>query len=113
MAAMKKSGLTPTAFSEQRLGFQVNGPKGQYKIGVTPDQLYSWGVGGQQGGAFVDNKTGHVSGYEALQLTAQYLATKANEADYKDLIGEVDLTDDAVKLYIADINDGVTNLIEY
>ena len=113
ISAMKKSGLTPTAFSEQRLGFQVNGPKGQYKIGVTPDQLYSWGVGGQQGGAFVDNKTGHVSGYEALQLTAQYLATKANEVDYKDLIGEVDLTDDAVKLYIADINDGVTNLIEY
>lgn len=113
MSAMKKSGLTPTAFSEQRLGFQINGPKGQYKIGVTPDQLYSWGVGGQQGGAFVDNKTGHVSGYESLQLTAQYLATKANEADYKDLIGEVDLTDDAVKLYIADINDGVTNLIEY
>ena len=113
MSAMKKSGLTPTAFSEQRLGFQINGPKGQYKIGVTPDQLYSWGVGGQQGGAFVDNKTGHVSGYEALQLTAQYLATKANEVDYKDLIGEVDLTDDAVKLYIADINDGVTNLIEY
>ena len=113
MSAMKKSGLTPTAFSEQRLGFQVNGPKGQFKIGVTPDQLYSWGVGGQQGGAFVDNKTGHVSGYESLQLTAQYLATKANEADYKDLIGEVDLTDDAVKLYIADINDGVTNLIEY
>ena len=50
MSAMKKSGLTPTAFSEQRLGFQVNGPKGQFKIGVTPDQLYSWGVGGQQGG---------------------------------------------------------------
>ena len=47
MSAMKKSGLTPTAFSEQRLGFQVNGPKGQFKIGVTPDQLYSWGVGGQ------------------------------------------------------------------
>ena len=35
------------------------------------------------------------------------------KANYKDLIGEVDLTDDAVKLYIADINDGVTNLIEY
>ena len=119
MDARKKSGLTPTKFSEQRLAFRMEGERGAINIGVTPDQLYSMnGIG-----AFMDTKTGNVKGMEAFQLTAQLLGTLANlDAEFKDtegnviklrdLIGDVD-TNKPMKAYIADVQDGMTKLTEY
>ena len=128
MDAVKKSGLSATEFSEQRLAFKIKGDRGTYSVGVTPDQFYSMnGIG-----AFMDNKTGAVHGQEAFQLTAQMFATLANldnevsawvenketglrelkKVKVKDLIGDIDLTA-PIKGYIADIGDGITELKEY
>ena len=128
MDAMKKSGLSATEFSEQRLAFKIAGERGSFKVGVTPDQFYS--MNGK--GAFIDNKTGAVHGQEAFQLTAQLFATLANldnevavevknletgakelkKVKVKDLLGDLDLTT-PIKGYIADIGDGITELKEY
>ena len=109
MDAMKQSGLSPTEFSEQRLGFRLTGDRGSIDIGVTPDQLFSMGNGT---GAFVDNKTGKVTGLEAFQLTAQQLGTLANWDKISGKTGGVD-KNLPMKGYIADVNDGITQLIEY
>lgn len=128
MDAMKKSGLSATEFSEQRLAFNISGARGNFKVGVTPDQFYS--MNGK--GAFIDNKTGSVHGQEAFQLTAQLFATLANldnevavevknletgakelkKIKVKDLLGDLDLTT-PIKGYIADVGDGITELKEY
>lgn len=120
MEAQRKSGLTPTKFSEQRLAFRMEGERGAINIGVTPDQLYSMGDGT---GAFMDTKTGKVSGMESFQLTAQLLGTMANldsnlkdaegnTVKLRDLIGNVDVNK-PMKAYIADVQDGMTQLTEY
>lgn len=128
MDAMKKSGLSTTEFSEQRLAFKIAGERGSFKVGVTPDQFYS--MNGK--GAFIDNKTGSVHGQEAFQLTGQLFATLANldnevsvevknletgvkelkKNKVKDLLGDLDLTT-PIKGYIADVGDGITELKEY
>lgn len=109
MDALNKSGLTPTQFSEQQLGFRLKGERGDIAVGVTPDQLFSMGNGG---GALIDNKTGNVKGYEAFQLTAQKLGLLANADKYESEMGDVaDLSN--IKAYIADVKDGITELIEY
>lgn len=108
MDAMQKSGMTATEFSEQRLAFSLDGDRGKVKIGVTPDQLYS-----QDGvGAFIDNKTGSVKGFEAFQLTGQYLGTIANQEAFSDQLKEIDLSQ-PMKAYIAEVKDDSTRLIEY
>lgn len=115
----KEKGLSMTEFSEYRLGFTMNGKRGKINVGVTPDQLFSQ----FDNGAFFDTKTGKVKGYESFQLTAQLIAlianleneitTKAGETKkVKNLIGSVDLAK-VFKLYIADVNDNQTELIEY
>ena len=118
--AMKKSGMAPTKFSEQRLAFTMSGTRGDISVGVTPDQLFSMG----NTGAFVDNKTGAVHGQEAFQLTGQMLATLANlDAELtdssgkslgkvKDFLAGVDFNK-PMKGYIADVENGVTQLKEY
>ena len=118
--AMKKSGMAPTKFSEQRLAFTMSGTRGDISVGVTPDQLFSMG----NTGAFVDNKTGSVHGQEAFQLTGQMLATLANlDAELtdssgkslgkvKDFLAGIDFNK-PMKGYIADVEDGVTQLKEY
>lgn len=123
MDAYRKSGMSMTKFSEQRLAMELSGTRGSIKVGVTPDQLFS--MGGQ--GAIVDSKTGNVKGYESFQLTAQKLATLANLDNeievmledgqkalvkIRDVIGDVDPNKD-FKLYIADIQDGMVQLDEY
>ena len=126
MDMYRKSGMSMTKFSEQRLAFELQGSRGSIKVGVTPDQLFS--MNGQ--GAVVDSKTGAVKGYESFQLTAQKMATLANleneievavkEGDQivkkmikvKDLIGDIDPNKE-FKLYIADIQDGIVELSEY
>ena len=119
MDAMRKSGLSATEFSEQKLAFTMKGSRGNIKVGVTPDQLYS--MNGT--GAFVDTKTGSVKGMEAFQLTAQYFATmlnldtelkdaEGNVKKLRDMIGDVD-TEKPMKAYIADVQDGMTVLTEY
>lgn len=118
--AMKKSGMAPTKFSEQRLAFTMSGTRGDISVGVTPDQLFSMG----NTGAFVDNKTGSVHGQEAFQLTGQMLATLANlDAELtdaegnslgkvRDFLSGIDFSK-PMKGYIADVEDGVTQLKEY
>lgn len=118
--AMKKSGMAPTKFSEQRLAFTMSGTRGDISVGVTPDQLFSMG----NIGAFVDNKTGAVHGQEAFQLTGQMLATLANlDAELtdssgkslgkvKDFLSGIDFNK-PMKGYIADVEDGITQLKEY
>lgn len=118
--AMKKSGMAPTKFSEQRLAFTMSGTRGDISVGVTPDQLFSMG----NTGAFVDNKTGAVHGQEAFQLTGQMLATLANlDAELtdssgkslgkvKDFLAGIDFNK-PMKGYIADVENGVTQLKEY
>ena len=126
MDMYRKSGMSMTKFSEQRLAFELQGSRGSIKVGVTPDQLFS--MNGQ--GAVVDSKTGAVKGYESFQLTAQKMATLANleneievavkEGDkivkkmmkVKDLVGDIDPNKE-FKLYIADIQDGIVELSEY
>lgn len=111
MDAQKKSGLTATQFSEQRLGMEMKGPRGNFLVGVTPDQLYSYGEGGKFG-AFMDTKTGSVKGYEAFQLTLQKIATEANWDSFKDQLGNIDFSQ-VFKGFIANVEDGKTEFIEY
>ena len=118
--AMKKSGMSPTKFSEQRLAFTMSGTRGDISVGVTPDQLFSMGTSG----AFVDNKLGGVKGYEAFQLTGQMLASLANLdtelvdekgnviGKVRDFMEGVDF-DKPMKAYIADVEEGMTQLKEY
>ena len=106
--AMKQSGMTPTEFSEQQLGFRLKGPRGDISVGVTPDQLYSMGGAG----TLIDNKTGNVKGYEAFQLTAQQLGIIANWDKIKGSAGDVDINL-PMEGYIADVKDGITQLIKY
>lgn len=118
--AMKKSKMSPTAFSEQRLALKMSGTRGDITVGVTPDQAFSMGTTA----AFVDNKTGAVHGQEAFQLTGQVLATLANLdteltdkegnviGKVRDFFKGVDFTK-PMKGYIADVEDGVTTLREY
>ena len=121
---MRKSGMSPTKFSEKRLAFKMTGDRGDITIGLAPDQLFSMGNGQ---GAFVDNKSGGVKGYEAFQLTGQILGTLANldtelkttdedgnviSKKVREMLGDID-AGTPFKTYIADVKDGMSTLIEY
>lgn len=121
---MRKSGMSPTKFSEKRLAFKMTGDRGDITVGLAPDQLFSMGNGQ---GAFVDNKSGGVKGYEAFQLTGQILGTLANldtelkttdeygnviSKKVREMLGDID-AGTPFKTYIADVKDGMSTLIEY
>lgn len=113
----KVLGLTLSQFSEMPLGARLETANGIYEIAGTLDQLL---IDQNGGGAFIDNKTGKVHGYEAFQLTFQKILALANQ-DWLNQNGIIKDSDgNAVNVdfnkvtsgYIAKIENGVVTYIE-
>lgn len=113
--AVRKSGMTFSNFSEQALGFELGGNKGTFKVAVTPDQLMNYQDElGVNRSAVVDNKRSAMRGYESFQLTLEKMGMLANKNNpaFASLFQGSDVTDD-VKLYVANVEDGKTQLVEF
>ena len=113
--AVRKSGMTFSNFSEQALGFELGGNKGTFKVAVTPDQLMNYQDElGVNRSAVIDNKRSAMRGYESFQLTLEKMGMLANKNNpaFASLFQGSDVTDD-MKLYVANVEDGKTQLVEF
>ena len=109
--AIRKSGMSFSNFSETALGFELDGSMGKVRVALTPDQLMNYiDQFGNPASAVVDNKRSAMRGYEAFQLTLEKLGLLANK-DNANLQG-ANVAED-MKLYIANVQDGKTQLVEF
>lgn len=105
--------LTP--FSETPMAASFSGPKGTFDYSFTPDQIARSSDGSPQN-FIIDTKTGKTYGTESFQLAGQLYGVLANaqNPEFQKLYQESGIdTDKDFSLFIADVKDGFTQLIQH
>ena len=105
--------LTPS--SETPMAASFSGPKGTFDYSFTPDQIARSSDGSPQN-FILDTKTGKTYGTESFQLAGQLYGVLANaqNPEFQKLYQESGIdTDKDFSLFIADVKDGFTQLIQH
>lgn len=113
--AINNAHIQLTPFSETPMAASFNGPKGTFDYSFTPDQIARSSDGSPQN-FILDTKTGKTYGTESFQLAGQLYGVLANaqNPEFQKLYQESGIdTDKDFSLFIADVKDGFTQLIQH
>ncbi len=113
--AINNAHIQLTPFSETPMAASFSGPKGTFDYSFTPDQIARSSDGSPQN-FILDTKTGKTYGTESFQLAGQLYGVLANaqNPEFKKLYQESGIdTDKDFSLFIADVKDGFTQLIQH
>lgn len=113
--AINNAHIQLTPFSETPMAASFSGPKGTFDYSFTPDQIARSSEGFPQN-FILDTKTGKTYGTESFQLAGQLYGVLANaqNPEFQKLYQESGIdTDKDFSLFIADVKDGFTQLIQH
>lgn len=113
--AINNAHIQLTPFSETPMAASFSGPKGTFDYSFTPDQIAKSSDGSPQN-FILDTKTGKTYGTESFQLAGQLYGVLANAQNpaFQKLYQESGIdTDKDFSLFIADVKDGFTQLIQH
>lgn len=113
--AINNAHIQLTPFSETPMAASFSGPKGTFDYSFTPDQIARSSDGSPQN-FILDTKTGKTYGTESFQLAGQLYGVLANAQNpaFQKLYQESGIdTDKDFSLFIADVKDGFTQLIQH
>lgn len=113
--AINNAHIQLTPFSETPMAASFSGPKGTFDYSFTPDQIARSSDGSPQN-FILDTKTGKTYGTESFQLAGQLYGVLANaqNPEFQKLYQESGIdTDKDFSLFIADVKDGFTQLIQH
>lgn len=113
--AINNAHIQLTPFSETPMAASFSGPKGTFDYSFTPDQIAKSSDGSPQN-FILDTKTGKTYGTESFQLAGQLYGVLANaqNPEFQKLYQESGIdTDKDFSLFIADVKDGFTQLIQH
>lgn len=113
--AINNAHIQLTPFSETPMAASFSGPKGTFDYSFTPDQIARSFDGSPQN-FILDTKTGKTYGTESFQLAGQLYGVLANaqNPEFQKLYQESGIdTDKDFSLFIADVKDGFTQLIQH
>ena len=113
--AINNAHIQLTPFSEIPMAASFSGPKGTFDYSFTPDQIARSSDGLPQN-FILDTKTGKTYGTESFQLAGQLYGVLANAQNpaFQKLYQESGIdTDKDFSLFIADVKDGFTQLIQH
>ena len=113
--AINNAHIQLTPFSETPMAASFKGPKGVFDYSFTPDQIARSSDGSPQN-FILDTKTGKTYGTESFQLAGQLYGVLANAQNpaFQKLYQESGIdTDKDFSLFIADVKDGFTQLIQH
>lgn len=113
--AINNAHIQLTPFSETPMAASFSGPKGTFDYSFTPDQVARSFDGSPQN-FILDTKTGKTYGTESFQLAGQLYGILANaqNSEFQKLYQESGIdTDKDFSLFIADVKDGFTQLIQH
>ena len=113
--AINNAHIQLTSFSETPMAASFSGPKGTFDYSFTPDQIARSSDGSPQN-FILDTKTGKTYGTESFQLAGQLYGVLANaqNPEFQKLYQESGIdTDKDFSLFIADVKDGFTQLIQH
>ena len=113
--AINNAHIQLTPFSETPMAASFKGPKGAFDYSFTPDQIARSSDGSPQN-FILDTKTGKTYGTESFQLAGQLYGVLANAQNpaFQKLYQESGIdTDKDFSLFIADVKDGFTQLIQH
>ena len=113
--AINNAHIQLTPFSETPMAASFSGPKGTFDYSFTPDQIARSSDGSPQN-FILDTKTGKTFGTESFQLAGQLYGVLANaqNPEFQKLYQESGIdTDKDFTLFIADVKDGFTQLIQH
>lgn len=113
--AINNAHIQLTPFSEIPMAASFSGPKGIFDYSFTPDQIARSSDGSPQN-FILDTKTGKTYGTESFQLAGQLYGVLANAQNpaFQKLYQESGIdTDKDFSLFIADVKDGFTQLIQH
>lgn len=113
--AINNAHIQLTPFSETPMATSFSGPKGTFDYSFTPDQIARSSDGSPQN-FILDTKTGKTYGTESFQLAGQLYGVLANAQNpaFQKLYQESGIdTDKDFSLFIADVKDGFTQLIQH
>ncbi len=113
--AINNAYIQLTPFSETPMAASFSGPKGTFDYSFTPDQIARSSDGSPQN-FILDTKTGKTYGTESFQLAGQLYGVLANAQNpvFQKLYQESGIdTDKDFSLFIADVKDGFTQLIQH
>lgn len=113
--AINNAHIQLTPFSETPMAASFSGPKGTFDYSFTPDQIARSSEGSPQN-FILDTKTGKTYGTESFQLAGQLYGVLANaqNPEFQKLYQESGIdTDKDFSLFIADVKDGFTQLIQH
>lgn len=113
--AINNAHIQLTPFSETPMAASFSGPKGTFDYSFTPDQIARSSDGSPQN-FILDTKTGKTYGTESFQLAGQLYGVLANAQNpaFQKLYQENGIdTDKDFSLFIADVKDGFTQLIQH
>lgn len=113
--AINNAHIQLTPFSETPMAASFSGPKGTFDYSFTPDQVARSSDGSPQN-FILDTKTGKTYGTESFQLAGQLYGILANaqNSEFQKLYQESGIdTDKDFSLFIADVKDGFTQLIQH
>lgn len=113
--AINNAHIQLTPFSETPMAASFSGPKGTFDYSFTPDQIARSSDGSPQN-FILDTKTGKTYGTESFQLAGQLYGVLANaqNPEFQKLYQESGIdTDKDFSLFIADVKDGFTQLVQH
>lgn len=113
--AINNAHIQLTPFSETPMAASFSGPKGTFDYSFTPDQIARSSDGSPQN-FILDTKTGKTFGTESFQLAGQLYGVLANAQNpaFQKLYQESGIdVDKDFTLFIADVKDGFTQLIQH
>ena len=112
--AVSKAKIQLTPFSETPMAVKFSGQKGDFSYSLTPDQIARSADGTQN--YILDTKTGKTVGTESFQLAGELYAilANANNPKFQPLYQKSGIdTNNDFSLYIADVKDTFTQLIQH
>ena len=113
--AINNAHIQLTPFSETPMAASFSGPKGTFDYSFTPDQVARSSDGSPQN-FILDTKTGKTYGTESFQLAGQLYGVLANAQNpkFQKMYQESGIdTNKDFSLFIANVKDGFTQLIQH